>query len=90
MVYEIRRAEAAMGKINYKVSLSSRKNLNSKRSIYVSNRINKGEKLTKNNIKIVRPSFGLDPKFYKKILGKRVQKTLTKGTRFKLNYISKR
>ena len=54
------------------------------------NKINKGDKISRNNVKVVRPNFGLHPKFYKKILGKRINRTLAKGTRFKLNYISRK
>ena len=89
MVDEVRNAELALGHINYNVSFSSKKNLNSRRSIYVSKNINKNEKITKKNIKIIRPSFGLHPKFYKKILGKKINKNLIKGSRFQLKYIKK-
>ena len=68
MVRKIRDVELAIGKVNYNISKSSRKNLNSRRSIYVSKQINKGEIISKDNIRVVRPSFGLHPKFYKKIL----------------------
>jgi len=90
MVRKIRDVELAIGKVNYNISKSSRKNLNSRRSIYVSKQINKGEIISKDNIRVIRPGFGLHPKFYKKILGKKVNKKLTIGTRFKLNYISKK
>ena len=88
MVKEIRSTESALGKVSYDITTSSKKNLNSKRSIYVSKKINKGDKISQYNVKVVRPSFGLHPKFYNKILGKKVSKTLSEGSRFKLNYIS--
>ena len=56
----------------------------------ISNKINKGDKISRNNVRVVRPNFGLHPKFYKKILGKRVNRTLAKGTRFKLSFISRK
>jgi len=90
MVEEIRETEIALGKVNYNVSYSSKKNINSRRSIYISNKIIRGEKISKNNVRVVRPSFGLHPKFYKKILGKKVNITLDKGDRFKLKYILKK
>ena len=90
MVKEIRRTELALGRINYNISYSSRKNMNSRRSIYISNKINKGDKISRNNVRVVRPNFGLHPKFYKKILGKRINRTLAKGTRFKLSFISRK
>ena len=89
MIKEIRNVEVAIGNAKFKVSKSSKKNLNSRRSIYVSSKIRKGEKITLKNIKVVRPSFGLHPKFFKKVLGKKSNKTLNLGDRFKLEYISK-
>ncbi len=89
MIKEIRNVEASIGNKSFKISKSSRKNLNSRRSIYISNKIKKGEKITLRNIKVVRPSFGLHPKYFKKILGKKINKTLNIGDRLKLKYISK-
>ena len=40
MVKEVRRTELALGRINYNICYSSRKNMNSRRSIYISNKIN--------------------------------------------------
>jgi pseudaminic acid synthase len=50
-----------------------------RRSIYVSGDIPKGEILTPDNIKIIRPGFGLEPKYYNKIIGKRAKKKLKIG-----------
>jgi len=44
---------------------------NYRRSIYTTKKITKGEKFNKNNISIVRPGFGLSPKYFKKILNKK-------------------
>ena len=41
----------------------------------------------KENIKIVRPSYGLDPKFYFKILGKKVKRDFKSGDRVNLKYL---
>ena len=57
MVENIRSAEQAIGKIDYNVSKSSKKNLNGRRSIYVVKPIEKGEKFTSENNKVIRPGF---------------------------------
>ena len=88
MVLSIREAEASLGTINYDISKSSKKNLNSRRSIYISQKINKGEKISLKNIRVVRPSFGLHPRYFKKILGKKINKSLNLGDRLKLKNIS--
>ena len=89
MVKEVRNTELALGKINFGVSKSSKKNMNSRRSIYVSKTIKKGEKITQENIRVVRPAFGLHPKYFQKILGKTTKKHLNTADRFNLKYISK-
>lgn len=87
MVEEIREVEKAIGNINYNISKGSKTHFKGRRSIYVSENIKKGELITKKNIKIVRPNYGLHPKYFSKILGKKVKKNLTAGSRFKLSYI---
>ena len=55
----------------------------------ISQKISKGEKISTENIKIIRPGFGLHPKYYKKILGKKVNKNLSFGERLKIEHIKK-
>ncbi len=59
------------------------KNKMYRRSIYVINDIKKGEKFTSKNLRKLRPAFGLDMKFYKKILGRKSKKNLKKNTALK-------
>ncbi len=61
--------------------------LNLRRSIYVIRSINVGEKISKKNIKIIRPGFGLKPKYFNQLIGKKVKKKLTKGEALKFKYI---
>ena len=56
-----------------------------RRSIYVVKDIKKGQKLTKLNIKKIRPSKGLHPKFYFSVIGKKVKKNILAGTPLKIN-----
>ncbi len=59
----------------------------SMRSIYVSRKIRKNEKITVNNIKISRPGLSLHPKFYNKIIGLKVTKNLSSGDRLLPKFI---
>lgn len=59
------------------------KNKMYRRSIYVVNDIKKGEKFTNKNLRKLRPAFGLDMKFFSKILGKRSKKNIKKNTALK-------
>ena len=89
MVDNIRLAESALGSGKIEISKSSKENYNTRRSIYVSKNISKGEKITKHNIKIVRPGHGLHPKFYNYILNKKSKINLKIGDRFKIKYVKK-
>ena len=64
-------------------------NLKFKRSIYSSKTINKGEYLSQKNIKIIRPSYGLEPKYFKEIIGKKTIKNIDFATPIKWHHIKK-
>jgi pseudaminic acid synthase len=46
-----------------------------------------GEEITPENVRSIRPGYGLHPKYYHGILGKRVNRPLEKGDRFDINFI---
>ena len=47
----------------------------------------KDEVISEDNIRSIRPGFGLHPKYLKEILGKKVNKDLEKGTPFELKFL---
>ena len=79
----------SIGSVNFSQSLHEKKNKKLKRSIYVIKNINIEEKFSKNNIGIIRPGYGLKTEYYEKLLGKKSNKKLTKGTPFRLEYLKK-
>lgn len=87
MVISVREAEKAIGEINYQLTEKQKKGRDFSRSLYVVKDIKKGEEVTEENVKSVRPGFGLHPKYYKEILGKKARFNLEKGDRFKLDNI---
>lgn len=87
MVEGIRLVEKALGKVNYDIAPSALSSIRGRRSLYVSSDIKAGEIITDTNIKSVRPSFGLHPKYFKQILGKRVKRDLYTGDRLDLDSI---
>lgn len=89
MVDSIRNVEKALGEVNYDLSEKSKLNREFSRSLFVVEDINKGEIITKDNVRSIRPSFGLHPKYLKDIMGKRVNKNLKKGAPFDLSVIDK-
>lgn len=80
MVKAVREAEKALGNGYLSLDEKALKNRAFARSIYASKDIKKGEIFTSENVKIVRPSFGLHPSFYKKILGKKATKDIEFAT----------
>ncbi len=68
---------------------SKKENINIKfrRSIYVVKKVKKGEKFNNSNIKRIRPAYGLEPKYYEKLIGKTSKKNINAGTPFKINFI---
>lgn len=84
MIKAVRNTEKALGKVDYTVSKNNRKFA---RSLYVVKDIKKGEKFTAENIRSIRPSNGLHPKYYENILGKTANCDLKFGTPLKKEYI---
>ncbi len=85
MVKAIRDAESAIGKVDYNLTDKQKKGREYSRSLYIVENIKAGEILTKNNFKSIRPGYGLHPKFYQQVLGKKVKRDLDKGDRLLLN-----
>ncbi len=88
MVQAIRDVEKAMGKITYELSEKSLKSREYSRSLFVVKDIKKGESFTHENIRSIRPGYGLHPKYYNEILGKKAKRDLTFGTPLKLEFIN--
>lgn len=85
LVKETNAAWKALGVNKIVIDKAELQNSKLKRSIFVIKKIKKGEKITYENIKVIRPGYGLHPKYFKKILGKTAKKMIPDGTPFKLN-----
>jgi sialic acid synthase SpsE len=77
---ESERAWEALGKVHYGPTKSEFNASKKRRSIYVSKNILKGDILTSENIKIVRPGLGLSPKMIDIVIGREVKEDIKKGT----------
>jgi pseudaminic acid synthase len=80
LVTESHSAALAGGDILYGGSDSEQDSKKYRRSIYLSQDLLKGEILTTQNTQIIRPGFGLAPKFHEQILGQKINKNSCKGT----------
>jgi len=87
MVEDIRAVERAIGKISYDISEKEKINKNFRRSIFVVKDIKKGEIFTENNIRVIRPAYGLPPKHFEEILGRKASKDIERGTPLEWNMI---
>ena len=87
MVKAIREAESSIGRVNYKLTEKQKKGRNFSRSLYVTEDIKKGDVITENNVRSIRPGFGIHPKYLPEILGKKITKDAFKGERFDLSLI---
>ena len=88
LVEESNRAFLARGKITYGIIEAEEKVSAGKRSIYVSKDIAAGEKITSDNIKIIRPGFGLHPRHYEEVLNRTSLVDLKTGTPLSIKHVN--
>lgn len=81
MVKQVRDAEASLGKVSYELS---EKSINARniggRSLFIAQDVKAGEEFTQENVRSVRPGYGIHPKHLREVLGKKAKSDLTMGT----------
>lgn len=80
MVKAIRMTEQAIGKVQYGPTKREIDSVIFRRSIFAVQDIKEGDILTEENIRIIRPGYGMMPKYYSQILGKKAQVAIKRGT----------
>lgn len=85
MVKQIRLAETSLGNGSYEILESVQPSRAFMRSLYISSDVKAGETLTADNVKSVRPGFGLAPKHYKSVLGRKAKHAMKLGDRLSLS-----
>jgi pseudaminic acid synthase len=85
MVEAVRSAEKLIGDVNYNLTDKQRAGRAFSRSLYIVKDVKKGDTITKENIKSIRPGFGLHPKHYFTIMGKKFKGDYQKGSRLEEN-----
>lgn len=80
LVLESERAWQALGYVSYGPMEAEKKSLQYRRSLYISQDIKAGDVLTRENVRAIRPGFGLPTKYFDVLLGKRIVKDVKRGT----------
>ena len=80
LVEETQRARQAMGKVTYGPMKAEKNSMVFRRSLYITKDLEVGDELTKENLRCIRPGYGLLPKYYDMFIGKRVSKPVKRGS----------
>lgn len=80
LVVETERAWQALGKVQFGATEREKKSMIFRRSLYVAQDMKAGDQFTPQNLRAVRPGFGLPPKYYDTLLGRRVGRDVKRGT----------
>jgi pseudaminic acid synthase len=87
MVKAVREAEKAIGKVDYRPTGKMKKGRDFSRSLYIAKDVVEGEYFTKENLRSVRPGFGLHPRYYYQVLGKKAKMNLSMGSALQWEHI---
>lgn len=89
MIKKVREVEKTIGKVDYSLTEKKIKSRKFSRSLFIVKDIKKGEILTEENVKSIRPGDGLAPKYFYEILGKEVTQDIKFGTPLSFGMIKK-
>jgi len=87
MVGGIRNVEKAMGEVKYPTDPAKIKGRTGCRLLYVAEDVKAGDVVTEKNVRSVRPSYGLHPKYLPEVFGKKFVKDCQMGERFELGMV---
>ncbi len=80
MVNAVRLTEKLMGTVDYKMTEKKKRSREFSRSLFIIEDVQKGDELTSENVRSIRPGYGMHPKYLKDILGKKFIENIQKGT----------
>lgn len=81
-------AWASLGQISYERTEAEKGNIKFRRSLYIVKDMKEGELLTPANVRSIRPGFGLAPKELNNVLGKTINRAVSRGTPLSFEYIT--
>ena len=80
MVDAVRIAEQAVGTVTYKLTEKEKSSRVFRKSIFVVENIEAGEVFTSQNIRVIRPGYGMEPKYLDQVIGKTAKAKIKKGS----------
>ena len=89
MVEDVRRVEQALGEATYGVSKQEEASMVFRRSVFAVKDIGAGETLTEENLRIIRPGYGLKPKYLADVLGMKTERALKRGEPLSFDVLEK-
>jgi Sialic acid synthase len=87
MVEAVRLTEKALGQVTYGVTESEVASRVFRRSLFVVDEIREGERFTEENVRSIRPGYGLHPRYYEVVLGRIASCDIPRGTPLKWEYV---
>ena len=89
MVRSIRETESALGEASYRLPRKNERNKEFSRSLFIVKDIREQEVFTEENVRSIRPGFGLHPKYFDRVIGRKAVKAIKRGTPLKWDMISR-
>ncbi|MFY0690136.1 MAG: pseudaminic acid synthase [Cyclobacteriaceae bacterium] len=86
LVQSVRQTEKILGKVDYTIPSSVKQNVKFARSLFIVQDVNQGDLITAQNVRSIRPGYGLHPKYLEEIMGRKFTKKLERGTPLELNH----
>jgi len=80
MVDDLRAAEKVLGRVSYGATAGEKDSVRFRRSVFAVADIRCGEPLTKDNVRVIRPGYGLAPVHYAAVLGRKAKRDIPRGT----------
>ena len=79
MISDIRNAKKIMKGPSYELTEGEKASTAFRRSIFASKDIKSGEKFSEENIRVIRPGYGISPKYYKSLIGQASKRDIKRG-----------
>lgn len=89
MVKAVRMSEEALGEVTYELPEKVERNKKFARSLFAVKDIKKGEVITEDNVRSIRPGYGMHPNYFKEIIGKKIKKDISIGTPLSIDLINR-